>query len=99
MCKCHGRCTTSKIGWALVLIGGINWGLVGIGMLMGSNLNIVNMILGSWPMFEAIIYLLVGISAVVLVFGCKCKKCKESESNCMGCKVGEAKPMSQGQSM
>lgn len=53
----------------LLLIGGLNWGLVGLGMLMESNLNVVNLLLGSWPVAEAIVYLLVGLAAVkVLVF-------------------------------
>ncbi|MFA5751262.1 MAG: DUF378 domain-containing protein [Candidatus Paceibacterota bacterium] len=61
----------------LVIIGGINWGLVGLGMLINSNANwnIVHMILARVPVVEAIIYLLVGISAVILIFNCKCSKC------------------------
>ncbi|KKQ87979.1 MAG: hypothetical protein UT09_C0006G0013 [Parcubacteria group bacterium GW2011_GWF2_38_8] len=61
----------------LVIIGGVNWGLVGLGMLLDSmgNWNVVNMILGSIPTLEAVIYVLVGISAVMLIFGCKCGKC------------------------
>ncbi len=90
-CNCHGRCMTSKIGWSLVLIGGINWGLVGLGMLVNSDLNVLGMIFGVWPSLLAVIYLLVGASALVMLFGCKCKKCKVSESNCAGCKVEGAK--------
>ncbi len=69
----------SMIAKILVIIGGINWGLVGLGMLLGSmsNWNVVNMILGSVPVVEGIVYLLVGISAVMMIFGCKCKKCKD----------------------
>jgi len=51
----------------LLIVGGINWGLVGLGMLMGRNLNVVNMLLGSWPTVEAIVYLLVGISTVIII--------------------------------
>lgn len=90
MCNCHGKCGTSKIAWYLVLIGGINWGLVGAGMLMGSSWNLVNMLLGGMPTIEAIVYLLVGISAVVSIFGCKCKKCKEA---CASCSVEAPKTM------
>ncbi len=72
------------------MIGGVNWGLVGVGMLMGSDLNIVGMILGSGTI-AAIVYLLVGIASVVTIFGCKCKKCKESEGGCIGCKVDAVK--------
>jgi uncharacterized membrane protein YuzA (DUF378 family) len=72
-----GGCTMHWIIKILVIIGGINWGLVGLGMLLGTNggWNVVNMIFGSVPTLEAIIYLLVGISAVAMIFGCKCSKC------------------------
>lgn len=67
----------SLVAKVLVVVGGLNWGLVGLGMLVGSldSWNVVNMLLGSWPVVEAVVYLLVGIAAVVLLFGCKCKKC------------------------
>ena len=55
----------------LLVVGGLNWGLVGVGMLLGSNLNVVNLIAGSIPTLEAIIYLLVGISAIVHLTDCK----------------------------
>ncbi len=72
------RCGSSKAGKALVIIGGLNWGLVGAGALFGGPLadwNVVHMILGSWPTVEAIVYVLVGIAAVMQIFGCRCKKC------------------------
>ena len=76
-CNCgHKRCGLAKLAWVLLLIGGLNWGLVGLGMLMGTNLNVVNLILGSWPTVEAIVYLLVGIATLVKIFGCPCKTCK-----------------------
>ncbi|MBS3060737.1 MAG: DUF378 domain-containing protein [DPANN group archaeon] len=51
----------------LLLIGGLNWGLVGVGGFAGSNWNIVNMILGSWPQVEWVVYILVGLSALWMV--------------------------------
>ena len=65
------------IGKILLIVGGINWGLVGVGMLMGRGMewNVVNMLLGNWPMVEAVVYVLVGVAAVIKIFGCKCKKC------------------------
>jgi uncharacterized membrane protein YuzA (DUF378 family) len=51
----------------LLLVGGVNWGLVGLGMLMDKDLNVVNMILGGVPTLEAIVYLLVGLMAVKVV--------------------------------
>lgn len=66
-----------KVAWVLVLVGGVNWGLVGLGWLLGGNdWNVVHMILGGAPMIEGIVYLLVGISAVMMIFGkCGCKMC------------------------
>ena len=55
----------------LVIIGALNWGLVGIGYFVGSNLNVVNMILGSMPSIESIVYILVGISGVLVALGMK----------------------------
>jgi uncharacterized membrane protein YuzA (DUF378 family) len=80
VCNCKGGCTTKLIAKILVIIGGINWGLVGIGMLFGNgNWNVVHWILGFSPAIEAIVYILVGIAAVVMIFGCKCKKCCKEE--------------------
>jgi hypothetical protein len=76
-CK-GGMCTVSFIAKILLIIGGVNWGLVGIGMLMNKDWNVVNMLLGSWPIVEAIVYILVGVAAVCKIFGCCCKKCKDS---------------------
>ncbi|MBI3888460.1 DUF378 domain-containing protein [Candidatus Nomurabacteria bacterium] len=71
-----------KICMVLIMIGGLNWGLVGLGMLMGNNLNVINLIFGSMPTLEAIIYLLVGVAAIAQMFGCKCKKCMEACASC-----------------
>lgn len=53
---------------ALVIIGALNWGLVGLGMLLDTDLNLVNLIFGFSPVLEAIIYLLVGIAGLYLIF-------------------------------
>lgn len=58
----------NQIARILVVVGSINWGLVGLGMLMGSDWNVVHMILGSVPMLEAIVYVLVGLAAVKMVW-------------------------------
>lgn len=74
MKKC---CGLHGLAWVLLVIGGLNWGLVGLGQLMGGmGWNVVNMIVGSWPIVESIVYLLVGLSAVALLFGGKCKACQ-----------------------
>jgi len=53
--------TIAKI---LVLVGAINWGLVGLGNLMGSDMNVVHMLLGSMETLENVVYVLVGLSGV-----------------------------------
>ncbi len=68
-------CTPALIGKILLIIGGLNWGLVGIGMFMGNDLNLVHLIFGTLPTVEAIVYILVGAAAVMKLVGCKCKKC------------------------
>jgi uncharacterized membrane protein YuzA (DUF378 family) len=81
-------CTVMMVGKWLLVIGGINWGLVGLSMLMSSesSWNVVNMLLGSWPMVEGVVYLLVGVAAVLKLFGCRCSTCKSGV--CATCAVG-----------
>ena len=62
------------IALILLVIGGLNWGLVGLGMLIKANLNIVNLIFGSVPVLEAIIYLLVGLAALFEIYNMFVKK-------------------------
>lgn len=47
----------------LVVVGALNWGLIG---LLG--INVVNMILGSWPILERIVYILVGVAGVYKLY-------------------------------
>lgn len=91
MCNCKwGGCAVSKTIKVLLVVGGLNWGLVGLGMLLGKmgDWNVVNMILGSMSTLEAIVYLLVGIAAVMKLIGCKCKKCMAACSSCSSCQAG-----------
>jgi uncharacterized membrane protein YuzA (DUF378 family) len=68
------------VAFILTVVGGLNWGLVAIGTYMGSNLNVVNLLLGSWPAVESLVYLLVGLSALTLLFTHKkdCRTCNPS---------------------
>jgi uncharacterized protein len=50
------------VAFPLVVIGALNWGLVG---LFGYNL--VDSLLGSWPMVVKLVYILVGLSAVYML--------------------------------
>ena len=67
------------IGFILLVVGGLNWGLVGLGWVVGggSDWNVVHMILGSSSTLEGIVYILVGLSAVWLLVTHKkdCKTC------------------------
>lgn len=57
------------LAWWLVIIGALNWLLVGLGMLMGNaNWNLVNLIFGSVPVLEAVVYVLVGLSGLWLLW-------------------------------
>ncbi|OGI61422.1 hypothetical protein A2645_00035 [Candidatus Nomurabacteria bacterium RIFCSPHIGHO2_01_FULL_39_9] len=77
-CRKGGLCLVNHI---LVLVGGLNWGLTGIGMLLGMNLNVVNLVLGGVPVVESIVYLVIGLAALYMCFGCRGDKC----GGCAGC--------------
>ncbi len=70
------------ISFILVIIGGLNWGLVGLGWLVGNgaNWNVVEMILGAGSTLSGVVYVLVGLSAVWLVVDHKktCRMCSSS---------------------
>lgn len=72
------------ISLALLAIGGINWGLVGI-----FNFNLVDAIFGVGSVVSAIIYVLVGISALWLLLNTFVSRGKlafcDKECNC-GCR-------------
>lgn len=59
-----------KVSFALVFIGALNWGLVGL-----FGWNFVEIIFGGVPWLVKLIYILVGLAGLVLLSGCKdCKK-------------------------
>lgn len=70
------------IGFILVIVGGLNWGIYGLGWLINNtgDWNVVHMLLGSWPQVEAVVYVLVGLAALWMLV----KHPKE----CMMCKGG-----------
>ena len=63
------------VSFTLLIVGGLNWGLWAL-----FNLNLVNAVLGSWPMVEKIVYILVGVSAVYIAATHMndCKICSKS---------------------
>jgi|GEM_PF-2557764 len=75
MCKgkCGSKCLGSMIMWTLLIVGGLNWGLVGI-----FNLDLVAAIFGDMSVVTRIVYTLVAVAAIgTLAGGCCCKKCKK----------------------
>ncbi len=72
---------THVIAFILVIVGALNWGLIGI----NSNWNLVMQLLGTGGVARTV-YILVGLSAIVLIAthkkDCKCcdKKASPSQS-------------------
>ncbi len=60
-------CGVHMIAWVLLIIGGLNWGLQG-----AFGINVVSMVLGSVSWLERLVYVLVGISAIAMIFQKKC---------------------------
>lgn len=48
----------------LVVVGGINWGLVG-----AFNVDLVALVFGAGSMFAKVVYVLVGLAAVYMLYG------------------------------
>lgn len=51
-----------QLAFILTVIGGLNWGLVGL-----FEFNLVNALLGTIPVLERLVYILVGLSAAYLL--------------------------------
>jgi len=58
------------IPYILVIVGALNWGLVGVSDFLNKNWNVVELLLGRVSWLESVIYILVGLSALVMLFGC-----------------------------
>ena len=64
--------------YALVLIGALNWGLIGL-----FNLNLVSVIFGDMTLLARIVYILVGLSALIATFVLpKCEKANLKDEYC-----------------
>lgn len=64
--------TLHMVAFTLVLVGALNWGLIGL-----FNFNLVTTLLGSMPSAVMIVYVLIGASAVLVAVGHKgdCRIC------------------------
>lgn len=67
--------TIHYICFGLLVIGGLNWGLVG-----AFDFNLVDKILGSMPAIERVVYILVGLAAIyeAATHKSNCKMCSSS---------------------
>jgi uncharacterized membrane protein YuzA (DUF378 family) len=61
-------CPAHKVAWVLLIVGGLNWLLVGL----NPSWNVVHLIFGGWMWLERVIYILVGVAAIIMLFACKC---------------------------
>ena len=64
------------VTWILLVVGGLNWGLSAL------HYNVVDMIFGAGSSIAQIVYILVGLSAIVEIATHKntCKMCSTSSS-------------------
>jgi len=62
------------IAYVLMVVGALNWGLVGF-----FEWNLVDALLGSWPVVVRVVYALVGLAGVYSLVGMfmHCKECKD----------------------
>ena len=73
----HHKCNGHKLSWLLVMVGALNWGLIGV-----FGLNLVNKLLGGWPTVERVVYALVGLAALMMLAQGKCKMCMGGGGAC-----------------
>jgi uncharacterized membrane protein YuzA (DUF378 family) len=68
------NCAICKVFCLLVIVGALNWGLVG-----AFNINLVEQLLGVGTTATKIVYILVGISGLGVIAGClkMCPACKK----------------------
>ncbi len=91
-----GMCGLHKGAWVLVIVGALNWGLIGV-----AKFNLVMALLGAWPMVERVVYVLVGLAALMMLAAGKCcmkSGCKCGDEKCGHCGMEDKKPMMGGQS-
>jgi hypothetical protein len=71
-----GSCPICKITGLLVILGAINWGLVG-----AFDMNLVTQLLGGYPTAVKVVYILIGVSGVLGILKCfKCCPCQKKSA-------------------
>lgn len=68
------------IALTLVIIGALNWLLIGV-----FNWNLVSALFGNIQWLERLIYILVGLSGVMMLVRCPCKQCKNGACDASDC--------------
>lgn len=58
----------SSFARILLIIGGINWGLVGLGIFLKKDLNFIDLFSSYYNDLPAIIYSVIGLAAIWLIF-------------------------------
>lgn len=58
----------SSFARILLIIGGLNWGLVGLGYFIGKELNFIDLFSNYYANLPAIIYSVIGAAAILLIF-------------------------------
>lgn len=66
----HKMCKTHKVSAILLLVGGFNWGLIGL-----LEMDVIALLPG---VLARIVYVLIGLAAVMMLMKHKCKACKVS---------------------
>jgi len=61
----------------LIIIGALNWGFVGL-----FEFNLVSTLFGEMSEISRVVYSLVGLSALYMLFMCKCSSCGHSPCKC-----------------
>ena len=69
----------SALAITLTVVGAINWGLVGLGYFLGTPLNLVNLLLGSWIAVEYGVYIAVGVCGLLVGYVHLTNKCTMCE--------------------
>lgn len=71
-----GNCVVCKLVCLLVIVGAINWGLVGIW-----NYDLVARLLGNAPTVARVVYILIGLAGILKLISCfkACPCCKTGE--------------------
>ncbi len=69
-----GSCIICKIAGLLVIIGAVNWGLVGV-----LNMDLVAKFLGDMTTPARVVYVVIGVAGILKLVGCfmACPACKK----------------------